>query len=121
MQEHPLYETISWSDLIAEYVIKSDSEKIRKNTGNDFGLKDGFVFLTGSGPDCFGKSTWGWLMPEPLALINKTRRVTAMVIYQSRDGHYGAHASTNDYPGRTWVSSNITDIPEDVRKLISRR
>lgn len=115
----PLYETISWNDLIDEYVILSDKDKVTRNTRNDFGLKDGFVFLTGSGPDNIGKSTWGWLKPEPLARINKIRKVTAMVIRQSREGRYYAYASTHEYPGRTWVSSNITDIPEEVRKLIS--
>ena len=128
----PLFQEIKFTDLFSEHVIKTDSEKVRKNSWNDFGLADNFVYIGG----CYGYcprdiilygdkvaekaktqwlSLWGWINPQHETIAKE--KFSAVALTRSRDGaNVTAYGSWNDYPGHRFLALNV-DVPPELAKF----
>lgn len=130
----PILPTVKFADLFGEYVIKTESEKVRKNSWNDFGLADNFVYIAG----CFGYcprdiilygdkvtekaqtqwlSLYGWINKQQEAIAKD--KYSTVKITRSRDKtHITAYGSWNDYPGHRFIAGDVTDIPPELVQFV---
>ena len=113
-RQTPLLQTIRFDELFERYVIKHDREKVRKNSWNDWGLEDGFIYIGGAyGSDKQGYRTiWGWINPQQESIVQP--RFNTIKLNRWADGNVTAWGSFNDYPGHRFIAQNVTDIPDEV-------
>jgi hypothetical protein len=117
---------MKFSDLVTAFVIKKDSEKVRRNTHDDFNLGPGWYYLGGHWPD--GKpgrddwtSVWGEVQHAQCVAAAPAMCVGLGCIEFTRVGTK-IHAIARD---RRFLSQHdfgeIEDLPAELQFIIRER
>lgn len=120
----PRHETLPFDSIYDEWVVKRDSERIHKNSRDDFGLGQGWLFITGKHIDGEWTTAWG--------RVNRDRRnETEPCMCEGRIGSLQLSAGVGEHEGKVRATANdtvmitsdvitrdVTDIPDEIARLI---
>lgn len=115
-------ETVAkFGDLFTEYKVLNDSDKVRKNSRDDYGLGAGWYFMTGRHVD--GDFTVVYVRPE-IKHTNQWRNhmcegnIGACELYQRPNDRPPVLVVSDRLMIASYKASQVTDIPDDVLALL---
>lgn len=113
---------MQFNELVSEYVIKMDSERIRQHTHDDFGLGPDWVFIGGGyggkpGMDSVWRSVWGKPTNKAHELFDM--RVNAMEFrrYRHLDSSIRVYARDDTGISRRELGT-IEEIPDELQFML---
>ena len=115
---------MKFSELIEQYVVQSEKDKVRHNSRDDYDLGPGWIFL-GVGPVPTRTSDWTSVwgrIPEPLRTEIASRMCNGDIgsIMFIRWPNQQIHASAFAREGLGQWSCIVDDIPEDVAYIMKQ-
>lgn len=119
---------MKFNELIAEYTTRSENQKVRRNSFDDYGLGPQFIFIGGTHlEDAQGKPRWhvvyARLTPAALALLNPQMfagRVESLEFHRyPHEVTVHVFANSPHFYNRVDVGV-VEDLPGDLGALILR-
>lgn len=116
---------IRFDELVEEYRILGEHQKVRRNSANDFDLPTGWVFSTGGYRTVDGKRDWYslWVKPRPEAVAPAEPsmiggRVNHLDLAVSFDRTVCRRVAGDRHMIGQAVGGPVTDLPADVLALL---
>lgn len=112
-----------FDELIAEYVIKTEQDKVRKHSSDDYGLGAGWPYLGGFYDDSSGRTIWKDVYGRVRVDLSEHVNFTpGSFEFLGRPGEpVTVHVKAFNYIGRRALPWTITDIPADIQPIIKNR
>lgn len=110
-----------FDELIAEYVIKTDKERVVKNTRDDFKLGPGWIFIGGfhREPEPIWCSVWARLKFDTTPQTGFWPH--SLQFFRARNSDVRVTATDQYMIGKRTLDESITDIPSELQPMITDR
>lgn len=118
--------TLKFSEIFSDHTILTERDRVARNTRNDYGLPNGWIFITGHHVGQVWITAWGLPTPElrreiePQCSAGELGQIELRPTTTTPEGIYAIYNSRNMITHRRLCDS-VTEIPIPVLNLIVPR